>query len=61
VAPAHWGVQNGLHSALEVTMNEDQVRNRKDIGPENFALLRRLALNLPKMEVSKGSMKRKLK
>ncbi len=44
-----------------MTMNEDQARNRKDNGPENIALLRRLALNLAKLEGSKGSMKGKLK
>lgn len=49
------------HWVLDVTMNEDQARNRKDNGPENIALLRRLALNLAKLEGSKGSMKGKLK
>ena len=61
VARAHWGVENGLHWVLDVTMNEDRVRNCKDHGPENIALLRRLALNLAKLEGSKGSMKGKLK
>ncbi len=61
VARAHWGVENGLHWVLDVTMNEDQARNRMDHGPENLALLRRLALNLAKLEGSKGSMKGKLK
>ena len=42
-------------------MNEDRKRNRKDHGPENIGLLRRLALNLAKLEGSKGSMKGKLK
>jgi hypothetical protein len=42
-------------------MNEDQARNRKDNGPENLALLRRLALNLAKLEPSKGFMRGKLK
>ena len=55
VARAHWGVENGLHWVLDVTMNEDQARHRKDHGPENIALLRRLALNLAKLEGSKGS------
>jgi hypothetical protein len=54
-------VENGLHWVLDVTMNEDQARNRKDHGPENIAILRRLALNLAKLEGSKGSMKGKLK
>ena len=61
VARAHWGVENGLHWVLDVTMNEDQARHCKDHGPENIALLRRLALNLAKLEGSKGSMKGKLK
>jgi len=61
VARAHWGVENGLHWVLDVTMNEDQARNRKDHGPQNIALLRRLALTLATLEGSKGSMKGKLK
>ena len=44
-----------------MTLNEDQMRNWKGHGPENQALLRRLALNLAKLEPSKGSMKGKLK
>jgi len=44
-----------------VVMNEDQARNRKDHGPQNLALLRKLALNLAKLEPSKGSMRGKLK
>ena len=61
VARDHWGVENGLHWVLDVTMNEDQARNRMDNGPHNLALLRRLALNLAKLEPSKGSMKGKIK
>jgi predicted transposase YbfD/YdcC len=61
VARAHWGVGNGLHWILDVTMNEDQTRHCKDNGAENITPLRRLALNLAKLEGSKGSMKGKLK
>ena len=61
LARAHWGIENGLHWVLDVTMNEDGQRHRKDHGPENLALLRRLALNLAQREPSKGSMKGKLK
>lgn len=57
----HWGIENTLHWVLDVTMDEDRARTRKDNGPENLALLRRLALNLAKLEPSKGSMKGKLK
>ena len=61
VARAQWGIENGLHWVLDVTMNEDRKRNWKDHGPENIGLLRRLALNLVKLEGSKGSIKGKLK
>jgi len=60
IVRAHWGIENGLHWVLDVTLNEDQMRNRKDHGPENLALLRRLALNVAKLEPSKGSVKGKL-
>jgi predicted transposase YbfD/YdcC len=61
VARAHWGIENGLHWVLDVTMNEDQSRSRKDNAPQNLALLRRWALNAMKLERSKGSMKGKFK
>ena len=61
-ARKHWGIENSLHWVLDVTMNEDRSRIRKDHAPENLALLRRLALNLikktkrPKASV-RGSIK----
>jgi predicted transposase YbfD/YdcC len=61
VARAQWGIENRLHWVLDVTMNEDRKRNWKDHGPENIGMLRRLALNLAKLEGSKGSIKGKLK
>ena len=61
VVRSHWDIENGLHWVLDVVMNEDQARNRKDHGPENLALLRRLALNLARLEASKGSLRGKLK
>jgi len=42
----HWGIENRLHWVLDVTMGEDGNRTSKDHGPENLAILRRLALNL---------------
>ena len=61
VVRQHWGIENQLHWVLDVTMNEDQARHRKDHGPENLALLRRLALNVARLEPSKGSVKSKRK
>jgi predicted transposase YbfD/YdcC len=61
VVRRHWDIENGLHWVLDVVLGEDQARNRRDHGPENLALLRRLALNLAKLEPSQGSMRGKLK
>jgi predicted transposase YbfD/YdcC len=61
VVRSHWDIENRLHWVLDVVMNEDQARNRKDHGPENLAVLRRLALNLARLEASKGSLRGKLK
>jgi predicted transposase YbfD/YdcC len=48
----HWGIENGLHYTLDVAFGEDASRLRKDHAPENFATLRRIALNLLKREKS---------
>jgi predicted transposase YbfD/YdcC len=47
---SHWGVENELHWILDIAFDEDHCRVRKDHGPENFALLRHIALNLLKQE-----------
>jgi len=40
------GVENSLHWVLDVALSEDDCRIRKDNAPENFAVMRRLAVNL---------------
>lgn len=49
---SHWGVENALHWSLDVSFREDASRIRSESGPENFALLRRIALVLMKRETS---------
>ena len=58
-ARAHWGVENSLHWVLDVTFREDDSRIRKGYAPENFNVVRQLAINLLKKEPSKLSIKRK--
>jgi predicted transposase YbfD/YdcC len=41
---SHWGIENSLHYVLDASFGEDGSRLRKDKGPENMAVLRKLAL-----------------
>jgi len=49
---AHWGIENSCHWVLDVTFREDDCRVRVGDGAENFAILRRISLNLIKKEKS---------
>jgi predicted transposase YbfD/YdcC len=53
---SHWGIENGLHWVLDVCFREDDSRLRVGHGPENLALLRRLAVSLLKQEPSSHSI-----
>jgi predicted transposase YbfD/YdcC len=57
----HWKVENQLHWVLDVVFNEDLHSLSKDFAPQNFNILRQLALNLIKLDPSKGSIKLKRK
>ena len=42
----HWSVENALHWVLDVIFREDDSRVRDRTAARNFALLRKIALNL---------------
>jgi predicted transposase YbfD/YdcC len=47
---SHWSIENQCHWVLDVAFREDESRIRTDHGPENFGLLRKIALNFLKQE-----------
>ena len=49
---SYWGIENRLHWVLDIAFNEDRSRVRKDHAPQNFAVIRHMALNLLKQEHS---------
>lgn len=55
----HWAIENSLHWVMDITFGEDDARLRRGDTPENFAVLRHIALNLLKQHPAKMSLKRK--
>ena len=61
VMRTHWGVENNLHWPLDVVFHEDDARTRKDYGPQNLAVLRRMGLDILRAHPDKRSLARKMK
>ena len=65
VVRAHWTIENAdacigrLRRAPDVTMDEDQARNRNGNGAHCLAVMRRPALNVARMRPGKTSMRSK--
>jgi predicted transposase YbfD/YdcC len=58
----HWRIENGLHWVLDVGFREDASRVRERNAARNLALLRKIALNLARADVTlKASLKGKRK
>jgi len=55
----HWGIENRLHWVLDVVCGEDQSRKRTQQAAANFALIRKMALNLLRAMPEKISLNRK--
>ena len=59
-ARGHWGIENQLHWQLDVSYQEDKCRVRTGHADANFAILRRLTLNMLKAnKTSKVGIKNK--
>jgi len=61
VTRRHWSVENHLHWRLDVVFNEDDARTRKNYGPQNLAVLRRIALDILRAHPDTRSVARKMK
>lgn len=61
---SHWGIENQLHWVLDVTLKEDASTVRKDHAPENLSLVKKIVLNLLRMDTTdtvKSSLRQKRK
>lgn len=58
---SHWGIENSLHWVLDMTFREDESRVRKDHSPENLATVRRVVLNMLKLNKPKNLSFKKAK
>lgn len=52
---AHWGIENGVHWMLDVNFREDAATVRKDHAADNLSRLKRIVLNLLKVETATAS------
>lgn len=50
IVRSHWGIENSMHWVLDVAFREDDCRIRVGDAAQNFAILRRIGLNLLKKE-----------
>ena len=57
----HWAIENKSHWPLDVVFNEDLARNRKDNGPRNLAVMRRMIMNILRAHSAKSSLRVKQK
>jgi predicted transposase YbfD/YdcC len=58
---SHWRIEAAVHWVLDTSFDEDRARNRKDHGPENLAVLRKLALNVVRAANNSDSIRARRK
>jgi predicted transposase YbfD/YdcC len=56
-----WAIENQLHWSLDVNLGEDANKTRNKVAAANFAVARKIALNLVKQDPSRQGLKSKLK
>jgi predicted transposase YbfD/YdcC len=56
---AHWSVENNLHWTLDMIFREDEQRKREKHAAANFAVIRKIALNILKKDTGKESLRSK--
>ena len=56
---SHWEVENKLHWVLDMTFREDEQRKRAKHAAANFAIVRKIGLNLLKKDEGKESLRTK--
>jgi predicted transposase YbfD/YdcC len=54
VVRGHWGIENTQHWVLDMAFREDESRVRVGHAAENLAILRRIALNLIRLDRSRN-------
>jgi predicted transposase YbfD/YdcC len=52
IVRSHWKIENSLHWVLDIAYREDESRIRTGHGAQNFALMRKITLNLLKQEMT---------
>lgn len=62
-ARSHWGIENSLHWILDIAFREDESHIRDKKSTKNFAIVRKMTLNLLKQEqsVKKGIKTKRLR
>lgn len=56
---SHWEIENRLHWCLDVTFQEDASRIRLDHAPENLNIVKKIAMNLLRLNPMKRSLPKK--
>jgi len=56
---SHWEIENRLHWCLDVTFHEDACRTRIDHAPENMNIVRKIAMNLLRLNPLKRTLPKK--